>query len=40
MGKVEMKSMVLCMVYVVKVKAHMVRFYMMKDLDGHMAHGR
>ena len=40
MGKVKMKSMVLCMVFVVKVKAHMMRFYMMKDLDGDMAHGR
>ena len=30
----------LCMVYVVKVKAHMMRFYMMKDLNGDMAHGR
>ena len=35
MGKVEMKSMVLYMVYVVEVKAHM-----MKDMDGDMAHGR
>ena len=40
MGQVKMKSKVLCIVYVVEVKAHMMRFYMMKDLDGHMAHGR
>ena len=36
--------MVLCMVYVVKVKAHIMRFDMMfdmmKDMDGDMAHGR
>ena len=41
---VEVKSMVLCMVYVVEVKAHMMRFDMMfdmmKDMDGDMAHGR
>ena len=41
---VEVKSMVLCMVYVVKVKAHIMRFDMMfdmmKDMDGDMAHGR
>ena len=40
MGKVEMKSMVLYMVYVVEVKAHMMRFDMMKGMDGDMAHGR
>ena len=40
MGKVEMKSMVLYMVYVVEVKAHMMRFDMMKDMDGDIAHGR
>ena len=40
MGKVEMKSMVLCMVYVVEVKAHTMRFDMIKNMDGDMAHGR
>ena len=39
-GKVEIKSMVLFMVYVVEVKAHMMMFYIMKDMDGDMAHGR
>ena len=40
MGKVELKSMVLCMVYVVEVKDHMMRFDMMKVMDSNMAHGR
>lgn len=40
MGQVKMKSKVLCIVYVVEVKFHMVRLDMIKDLDGDMNHGR
>ena len=37
---VDVKSMVLCMVYMVKVKTHIMRFDKMKYMDGDMAHGR
>ena len=33
---VDVKSMVLCMVYMVKVKTHIMRFDMMKYMDGDM----